>query len=81
METEAFTKYFNKLVRIGESLTTKREKNQILYKLNDTLILMAHGKRPNQIRYKLNDTLILMAHGKRPNRLKDHTAFSLCKGH
>jgi hypothetical protein len=49
VKIEAFSKYFNKSVRIGKILTTKREKNQILYKLKDILMLMAHDKRSNHL--------------------------------
>jgi hypothetical protein len=49
VEIEVFSKYFNKLVRIGTIITSKWEKNQFRYKLNDILMLMAYGKRSNHL--------------------------------
>jgi hypothetical protein len=49
VEIEAYSKYINKLVRIGTIPRPKPEKNQILCKLNDILILMAHGKHSSHL--------------------------------
>jgi hypothetical protein len=49
VESEAFSKYFNKLVRIGMIITMKREKNKVRYTLNDILMLMTQGKRSNHL--------------------------------
>ena len=91
VEIQAFSKYFNELVRIDMILITKRDKNQIMYKLNDILMLTAYGKRSNHMTvytasFVTKRTWVTVAtlytirtHGKRSNHLTVYTAFFVTK--